>query len=241
MTDARTDGGASGRAPGAGRLGGVVLAAGAGTRLGRPKALVELDGDPLVVRAARLAATACDEVVVVAGAASDRVTARMAGEPVVVDGADLRVVVNDDWASGMGSSLRVGLDALRGRCGGALVLLVDQPGIVPAVLERLVEAWRDGAEAVVATFGGRQRPPALLDATVWDEVLAGVEGDRGARRWLRANPDRVTAVACDQHGDPVDVDTPADLERVRRARDGRTGGTAPSDDRGEAGERPGSG
>lgn len=196
--------------PAGGRLGGLVLAAGAGTRLGRPKALVELDGRLLVERAAGTAARLCDPVVVVAGAAGDR----------VVEEVDRRlpfaeVVVNEDWERGMGSSLEAGLEALRGRCEAALVLLVDQPGIGEAVLSRLVEAWREGAEAVVATFEGRQRPPTLLDASVWDEVLDEVRGDRGARRWLRAHPERVVAVACDDCGDPTDIDTPGDLARFR--------------------------
>lgn len=197
------------------RLAAVVLAAGGGARLGRPKALVRVRGRTLVERAAAVAGAVCDDVTVVAGAAAPAVRACLAAAD-----PDVRTVVNEDWRAGMASSLRVGLVAARRHGDGVAILLADQPGIGPDALEHLAARWRDGAEAVTATFGGRQRPPVVLDGGVLDEVTATLAGDRGAGPWLRAHPGRVTAVPCDDLASPADLDTPADLGRWRARSDG---------------------
>lgn len=193
------------------RAGGLLLAAGGGSRLGRPKALVEIAGELLVERGARmLAAGGCEPVVVVVGAAADEVDrrARLDGVAEVVD--------NPAWQDGIASSLRAGLDALAGRCGAVVVALADQPRVGAEAVARLITAWRDGAVAAVADYGpGRPPNPVLLDASVWEEVAAAAHGDVGARRWLATYPERVTAVDCTGTGVPTDVDTPADLSALR--------------------------
>ena len=183
---------------------GLLLAAGAGRRFGGPKALVEVDGRPLVVRGVEvLRQGGCEPVVVVLGAAADRV------RPLVQD-AD--VVVADGWDEGMGASLRAGLAALTDTPAQACVVaLVDQPRVTAQAVARLAAA--DG-DAAVATYGGAPRNPVRLARAVWPEVAALAVGDTGARAWLRAHPDRVVAVPCDDVADPVDVDTPADLSRL---------------------------
>ncbi len=181
------------------QVAGLVLAAGAGRRFGGPKALVELDGERLVDRAARvLAAGGADPVVVVLGAAV-----------VDVPGADA-VVVNPDWASGMGSSLRAGLaaPALAG-CTAVVVVLVDTPGIRATAVRRLVDAHAGGADLAVATYGAERGHPVLLGREHWAGALAAAVGDRGARDYLAAHADEVVEVACD--GDARDADTPAEL------------------------------
>jgi CTP:molybdopterin cytidylyltransferase MocA len=195
------------RDPGA-LVGGVLLAAGAGTRFGGPKAVVRLDGETLASRGARVLADAgCAPVVVVIGARADAVRA-------AIDVGGAEVVENAAWASGMGSSLAAGLAALRGRCAAAVVALADQPLIGPEAVRRLVTAWRAGATVAVATYGGSPRNPVLLDAAVWDDALAAAGGDRGARDLIRTRPDLVTAVACDDVAAPTDIDTPDDLAAI---------------------------
>ena len=187
---------------------GLVLAAGAGRRLGRPKALVELDGELLVDRAVRvLRESGCDPVVVVLGAqATDVVAAALLDRAVVV--------VNDGWSGGMGTSLRCGLTAVRDvGAADAVVLLVDQPRVGAAHVRRLLDR-RDERPAVVAAYGGEPRNPALLAASVWDDVCAAAVGDVGARAWIRAHPDQVLAVACDDLGGDLDIDTADDLARL---------------------------
>lgn len=194
---------------------GLVLAAGSGSRLGTPKALVELAGERLVDRAVRvLRDGGCDPVLVVAGAAE-------------LDVPGAVVVPNPDWAGGMGSSLRAGLVALAGTEAAAVVVaLVDQPGIPAAVTARLISAHAAGATVATATYAGKRRNPVLLARSSWEAVARLAEGDAGARPYLAAHADQVTPVACDDLGDPDDIDTLADLERAREQWDGGREGSA---------------
>ena len=174
---------------------GVVLAAGAGTRMGMPKALVVRDGVPWVARAARLLlAAGCDRVVVVLGAsflkARDLVPADVA----------ISTIVNEDWSTGMASSLRAGLTAATGDA--ALVSLVDTPGLPLAAVQRVISA---DAPLARATFGGRPGHPVLIGAAHWGPALASITGDQGARAYLDAHG--VTDVECGDlwHGRDIDV------------------------------------
>jgi CTP:molybdopterin cytidylyltransferase MocA len=187
----------------AARVAGLVLAAGSGSRLGSPKALVEIDGERLVDRAVRtLRAGGLEPIVVVLGAA-------------LVEVAGAAVVTNPDWASGMGSSLRVGLAALPAEADAVVVALVDQPGVGPEVIGRLLAAHAAGSTVAVATYDGRRRNPVLLARGTWAEVSALAEGDSGARGYLAAHAAEVTAVPCEDIASAADIDTPADLARHR--------------------------
>jgi len=182
---------------------GLVLAAGSGSRFGRPKALVCYDGQPLVTRAVSLLRGAgCAPVIAVLGAGADEVLA-------AVDLPD--AVVNADWAAGMGSSLRSGLAALPSTAPAVVVTLADQPLVGAAAVTRLLAAWAAGAVAAVATYDGRPRNPVLLDRAVWPAVAAAATGDTGARPWLRAHAGLATEVPCDGTGSAYDIDTPDDL------------------------------
>jgi len=189
---------------------GLLLAAGAGRRLGRPKALVSYEGELLVERGARLLREGgCDPYVVVLGAAASEVLA-------VAELAGADVVINSAWRGGMGSSLRAGLAALEGRADAAVVALVDQPLVTPEAVRRLVGAWRAHGRAAVATYEGMPRNPVLLPASAWPAVVAAATADTGARGWLRAHPEDVIAVPCDDVAAADDVDTPEDLVRLSR-------------------------
>jgi CTP:molybdopterin cytidylyltransferase MocA len=183
---------------------GVVLAAGGGSRMGRPKALVRLRGELLVERACRLLADGgCAPVLAVLGAGATEVPAL----------PGVRVVLNPQWRTGMGASLRAGLAAVPPEAGAVVVTLVDTPLLGPEAVRRLV-AGRAGADAAVATYSGEQGHPVLLARSVLAEVAAAATGDRGARAWLAAHPDRVRLVPCDGTGDPRDLDVPDDLAGV---------------------------
>ncbi|MHB1738946.1 MAG: nucleotidyltransferase family protein [Actinomycetes bacterium] len=178
---------------------GLVLAAGGGHRYGRPKALVELDGLRWVDRAVHvLACGGTDPILVVTGAAA-----------VTVSGAV--VVPNPEWATGMGSSLRVGIAEARRRGAAAvLVILVDQPGISAEAVRRVRCAFDGGPSVVVATYAGVRGHPVLLGRAHFAEVARRAIGDIGARAFLTAHPDLVVPVECADIADPRDLDTPAE-------------------------------
>ncbi|MEW2619268.1 nucleotidyltransferase family protein [Streptomyces sp. NPDC048106] len=193
-----------------GEVAGLVLAAGGGRRLGgRPKALLEHRGRPLVEHAAGvLRAAGAGRIHVVLGARADEVRARAAlGGCVLVD--------NPDWAEGMGSSLRAGLAALaRTDARAALVLLVDQPGIGPEAVARVLKAY-DGANTLVsAAYDGTRGHPVLFGSAHWAGIAAAATGDRGARAYLRAHEGDVRLVECADVAEPYDIDTEADLSRL---------------------------
>ncbi|MCH0542669.1 nucleotidyltransferase family protein [Streptomyces sp. MUM 203J] len=189
---------------------GLLLAAGGGRRLGgRPKALLEHRGRPLVEHAvAVLRAGGCGTVHVVLGAAADTVRER----------ADLPgcvLVDNPDWEQGMGSSLRAGLASLAGTgASAAVVALVDQPGIGAEAVARVVAAYDGPGALAAATYEGRRGHPVLLGAERWAEVAEGARGDQGARSYLRAHESEITPVPCGDAAEPYDIDTEADLAHL---------------------------
>jgi len=194
---------------------GLLLAAGAGRRLGRPKALLELERAPAVVTQVRRLRTAgCAGVVVVLGAAVDQVRPMLDGVPGV------RAVVAEDWEEGMGASLRAGLSTLLDDGPGpvaALVTLVDLPDVASPVLHRVLDEWtargarRD--DLVRATYDGRPGHPVLLGHEHWEPLVASVAGDAGARDYLSER--KVHEVSCEDLATGRDVDRPGDLEALR--------------------------
>jgi nicotine blue oxidoreductase len=191
------------------RVAGVLLAAGKGTRLGRPKALVEIAGESLVDRGvAMLRAGGAVPIVVVTGAAT-------------VEPLGALIVHNPDWRSGMGSSLVAGLTALPEAALAVVIALADQPLVGSQAVRRLIAAHHEGASVAVAAYDGQPRNPVLIAREHWPEVIAASVGDVGARAFLRSRGDLVTLVECGDTGSPDDVDTPADLARVTKAMESR--------------------
>jgi CTP:molybdopterin cytidylyltransferase MocA len=184
---------------------GLVLAAGEGKRLGRPKALIEIDGERLVDRAVRVLHEAgCTPVYVVAGATP-------LADVATRGSALVTVVDNPDWPTGMGSSVRRGLAAVTEDA--VVIMVVDTPGIGAEVVRRLVDAHVAGATAAVATYGGAPRNPVLLARQHFPDVSALAVGDVGARAFLASRPDVVTQVECSDVADPSDIDNPDDMRR----------------------------
>ena len=179
----------------------LVLAAGGGRRYGMPKALVEYEGSLLVERAVRTATAVCDPVLVVLGARAVDVWR-------AADLGGATVLANKDWETGMASSLRTGLDGLRGwpeRVDAALLLLVDMPGMTPEALARVAEDASPDALAV-ATYDGVRGHPVLIGREHWAGVIETATGDEGARRYLAAHD--VSEVDCTGLADPTDLDVP---------------------------------
>jgi molybdenum cofactor cytidylyltransferase len=179
----------------------LIPAAGRSARLGQPKQLVTLRGEPLVHRAARVAREAgCRRVVVVEGAV-----------PLGGALADLEVELLScaEWARGPGASLRAGARAIAEE-GDILVLLADQHRVTPAHLRALLAA--PGA-VVAAHYAGDLGVPALFRGAM-TSVLRALPDEAGARAWLRRNAASVTAVPCAEA--EADLDTPDALAALER-------------------------
>jgi CTP:molybdopterin cytidylyltransferase MocA len=184
---------------------GLVLAAGEGRRMGGPKALLrDESGTPWVVRTVRvLQQGGVHDVVVVVGAAADEVRSALLAE-------DVRVVAADDWAEGMGASLRAGLGALVGLddVTAALVCVVDTPGLNAAVVRRV--AALAGPDVLArATYDGTPGHPVLLGSAHFGALGDDAGGDVGARDYLSRHDART--VECGDLADGTDVDAPEDL------------------------------
>jgi molybdenum cofactor cytidylyltransferase len=184
-------------------IAGLVLAAGDGSRFAGPgpKLLAELGGRPLLEHAVRAqtAVSALERVVVVLGAHADDVRAAVEfgrAEPVICAG----------WEGGQAVSLRCGVAALAG-VERVIVTLGDQPGMTPAVIERMIVA----PPPARATYGGRPGHPVLLGPAQLAAV-ARLDGDTGARSLLSGGPE----IECGDLADGRDVDTLEDLEAIRR-------------------------
>lgn len=180
---------------------GLVLAAGAGTRMGLPKALITDADEPWLRRAVRvLRDGGCDRATVVLGAVVDEALA-------LLDGLGADVVVAHDWAEGMSASLRTGLRALEpGDADAALVTLIDLPDLTPEVVRRVVGAGADRSALARAAYAGTPGHPVLLGRDHWADVTASVTGDAGARDYLAEHS--AYLVECGDLATGRDVDTP---------------------------------
>jgi nicotine blue oxidoreductase len=177
---------------------GILLAAGAGRRLGVAKALVRDAGGTAWVlsQSQTLRLGGCRPVLVVLGAEYAESAALLDGEPVTL----LR---NRDWAEGMGSSLRLGLAAVPATAQAATISVVDTPGLTAAVVTRINGHASAGA-LVRATYDGIPGHPVLIGREHWAGVISLARGDRGARDYLRSH--RAVEVECGDIGSGADVD-----------------------------------
>lgn len=192
---------------GNGGIAAVVLAAGASTRMGRPKQLMMHDGKPLLTRATDAVRGAdLHPVVVVLGAHADEI------RPAIGDARDVSIVVNTKWQTGIASSIATGLQAIAHEpWDGVLLTLGDQPLITARTVQLLVQAFRRGTRLVAASYGGAPGVPAIFGAEHVPE-LTRLTGDTGARNWLLSHADRAAIL---QLGEALlDVDTPADAQRL---------------------------
>lgn len=193
----------------------ILLAAGASTRMGQPKQLLEVGGRPLLVRAVEAALAApVWPVVVVLGANAAMLRPLLAPFPVLV-------VENAAWSEGMASSLREGVTTLTQfsrRLEAAVVVLADQPALDATVIRRLIAAHHaSGRDLVAARYSGRHGAPALFHRRLFPRLTA-LTGEAGARELLNGGDPPVTPVDLPQMA--ADLDTPEDLRRWRAAQDG---------------------
>ena len=193
------------------RIAALVLAAGRSTRFGpENKLLADLDGEPLVRRTiTAIRASAARPVTVVTGHMAEAVTA-------VLDGLDVRIVHNPDFAAGLSSSLKTGLAALPAGIDGFVVALGDMPRITASHIDRLISAFapKEGRAIVVPVHGSKRGNPVLFAAAFLDEMRA-VAGDTGARHIIGQHADEVVEVDLGTDAIFIDVDTPEALAQLK--------------------------
>jgi len=185
---------------------GVVLAAGQGRRFGGFKALAPVAGRSMLLHAvSALRESGVERILVVSNP----------GWSMPEDVGDVETVVNDGWAEGMGSSLRLALAADTVTCADAAVLLLaDMPGVTAACVGRVV-AGAGGPDALVqAAYDGRRAHPVLIGRDHFAGVRRVALADAGARAYLSAHRDLLALVECGDVGRALDVDTRADLDRL---------------------------
>jgi molybdenum cofactor cytidylyltransferase len=189
-------------------ISGLVLGAGASQRLGPPKQLLPFRDTTMlgwVVEQAQNA-TSVDELIVVLGRAAAEVRER-------VDFKTARVVENKVFAEGCSSSYRAGLAALNPESQAIMIILGDQPGIVPEVIDRLAEEWRrTEARIALCVYNGRKGHPMIFSKTMFDQLEA-LHGDKAAWKLVDANADLVQEVHFNLPF-PDDINTAADFERI---------------------------
>jgi molybdenum cofactor cytidylyltransferase len=186
-------------------IGGLVLAAGRGSRFGGPKQVAELRGRPLIEHAieAMAAVPAIDRIVVVLGAGAEVVRARS-------DLSGTQVVVATDWEEGIAASLRAGIEALAD-ADAVVITLADQPLITPEVIAAVLDRIDSPAPSARATYAGRPGHPVLVKRELFGD-LGALEGDSGARGLLELAG--VARVECGHLASDQDVDTRAALDAI---------------------------
>ena len=193
----------------------VILAAGASTRFGRPKQLLDWGGAPLLAHVTDVALTATlAPVIVVLGCRAAKVRAALAAAVDRRRWKSVRPVMNWRWEEGMSTSVRVGLAALPPETEAAIFLQCDQPLVTPELLRALAARFEGtGAPVVHPTHAGQRGAPVLFARSLFPE-LAGVSGDEGGRSVVACHHDEVATVEVADPDVLADVDTPADYERL---------------------------
>jgi molybdenum cofactor cytidylyltransferase len=187
----------------------VVLAAGLSRRMGRPKLLEDLDGEPVIRRTVQQVVDAGLRSITVVVAAAQRAAFACA-----LEGLPVRIVANPRPEEGQSSSLRIGVASLPSGTSASLIVLGDQPRLPAEVIPKLLQAAAEGSAAIVAPrYGGARGNPVLFRAAVFPE-LAALSGDQGARSVIDRDPRRLQYVEVSD-AMPQDIDTPEDLARLR--------------------------
>ncbi|MDQ7840298.1 MAG: NTP transferase domain-containing protein [bacterium] len=185
----------------------VILAAGASTRMGRPKLAIPVRGTPMIRRVVEAAlASRCGETIMVLGTHAELYRS-------LLDGLAVRIVENPDPTRGMASSIRAGIESVSPDASGAVILLADQPFVSAEVIDRLIESAAGAGRRIVASeHHGAATPPVFFPRAFFPELLA-LEGDRGARSVIQSHPGEYVLVPLPESC-AADVDTSADLSAI---------------------------
>ncbi|MCY0893880.1 MAG: nucleotidyltransferase family protein [Acidibacillus sp.] len=194
-------------------IAGIILAAGQSTRMGRPKALLEVDGRPMIRFAVEAALQAdVSPIWVIAGQWHQAMASALSDLPVTV-------IYNKDFREGMSTSLRLGiLQAKDAFVQGAMILLADQPFISSSLLSTLLYTYKkqkqQGILIVRPTHNHVPNHPVIFDASLFPE-FSSLRGDEGARSIIAAHASHTLFVPCQEPMWHLDIDTNDEWERLK--------------------------
>lgn len=190
----------------------IVLAAGESKRMGRPKQLLEWQGKTLLQHVLEsLIHSDADETILVLGYEADRIRESLPEFPI-------KIVINPDYNLGVASSLRQGLLAMDPRSAAFLILLADQPGIGPEIMNDMIRQFQqaDPKRGIVRpVYRGRRGHPVLIGVQYLQEALH-LQGDVGARRILVNHPEDILEIDMDQDAILKDIDTPEEYQEYSK-------------------------
>jgi molybdenum cofactor cytidylyltransferase len=190
----------------------ILLAAGESRRMGRPKQLLTWQGKTLLQHVLEsLISSDADEIILVLGHEADRIKKSLPELPI-------KIVINPDYQQGMASSLRRGLLAMDPGSEAFLVLLADQPGIGPEIINTLISTFRqaDPRRGIIRpVYRGRQGHPVLIGTQYLQEALQQ-QGDVGARRILLNHPGDILEIDMEEDAVLKDIDTPEEYREYSK-------------------------
>jgi molybdenum cofactor cytidylyltransferase len=187
----------------------IILAAGASTRMGKPKQLLEYKGRSLIQHTVEVAiASVCHPIIVVLGAYAERIKPEIAK-------LSVETVENSLWPQGMSTSIRTGIETLiknYSQAEAAILMLCDQPFVSASLINRLVDLYRNTSAPIVTSEYDRiLGVPALFKRTLFPQLTA-LRGDTGARKIIQKYLQKVARVSFDRG--VIDIDTPQDYTQI---------------------------
>jgi molybdenum cofactor cytidylyltransferase len=188
----------------------IIVAAGSSSRLGQPKQLLLINGEPMLQRVIRMAREAgASPLLVVLGAHREIIESR-------IDLANATKVIHSGWQEGLGSSIRAGVQAAEEQAldaSGLLLMICDQPRVTPGHLRRLIHAFdaQQGWQAVASLYAGTRGIPAIFPRSGIPDLKA-LHGDKGARGLLAQSSRPVIEIPLE--GGEIDIDRPEDLAEL---------------------------
>ena len=188
----------------------ILLAAGASTRLGKPKQLLPWQNSTLLQHAVQVARQVTTQPIVVLGAHLHQMEA-------VLDPGIVQIVHNPSWKEGIASSIRAGLEVAMRQMPApeqVIFMVCDQPYVSAALLQELVLARQKTGQSIIAcAYAGTVGIPALFDAARFSQLLS-LEGDTGAKKIIQQFPEQVYAVPFPMGH--IDIDTAEEYEALVR-------------------------
>jgi molybdenum cofactor cytidylyltransferase len=192
------------------KIGIIILAAGESKRMGQPKQLLDIDGESLLRRTAKVAlATGLEPVVLVVGANKPQIVPEIADLP-------LTIIDNAMWRTGMASSVKMGMAAIwlnNKNTDAVLVLVCDQPFLTVETLNQIIAQYQAQSPKIVAChYAGQVGVPALFDRTMFEELL-NLTGDKGAKPILMSHLEDTHLI--DFEAGIIDLDTLEDYRNLK--------------------------